>query len=304
MSYTIPIRFISFLVVSILPSLVSSQSVLKGKIKWNPKWENKIFISPLNDFEFEHKGTDSVTINRDGSFFYQLPQKNANLLLFRLQIPPRNGRSNTLIEGPTENTLYVYLPAKGTLQLFADADSFFYSAQILGGGINNKLLKYREYKKPFRDIQLKVQKKIAAFPDSAELYKAQIYEEWIREIELFKDGVKKEIIRSDDPAMILLGLYNYYMANFGRYDSAFFSQTINRIKDQQMPLVKKLKEDLKAVKSNRIGVVFPGLLMEDESGNRKSIRDFKGKYIVIDFWTSWCYPLQAFHSFPFTKAVQ
>lgn len=290
MSYTIPIRFISFLVISILPSLASSQSVLKGKIKWNPKWENKIFISPLNDFEFEPKATDSIMINRDGSFYYQLPQKNADLLLFRLQIPPRHGRSNYIIEGPAENTLYIYLPAKGIVQLIADADSFYYSAKILAGGINNKLLKYREYKKPFRDMQLKVQKKITAFPDSAEQYKAQIYEEWMKEIDLFKGRVKKEIIRSEDPATILLGLYNYYMANLGRYDSAFFSQTINRMKDQQMPLVKKLKKDLKAVKNNRIGVVFPGLLMEDESGNKKSIRDFKGKYIVIDFWTSWCTP--------------
>lgn len=290
MSYTIPIRFISFLFVGILPLLVSSQSVLKGKIKWNPKWENKIYISPLNDFEFDPKTTDSIMINRDGSFSYQLPKKNANVLLFRLQIPPRSGRSNSIIEGPAENTLYLYLPAKGATQLLADADSFYYTAHILAGGINNKLLQYREYKKPFRNMQLKVQKKIAAFPDSAEQYKTEIYDEWMREIEFFKGRVKKEIIRSEDPAMILLGLYNYYMANLGRYDSAFFSQTINRIKDQQMPLVKKLKEDLKVVSSNRIGIVFPGLLMEDESGNKKSIRDFKGKYIIIDFWTSWCTP--------------
>ena len=290
MTYTIPIRFIFFLLVSILHSIASGQSVLKGKIKWNPKWENKIFISPLIDFEFEPKATDSIMINRDGSFYYQLPQKNADLLLFRLQIPPGHGRSNSIIEGPAENTLCIYLPAKGTVQLIADADSFYYSAQIPAGGINNRLLKYREYKKPFRDIHLKLQKKITAFPDSAEQYKAKIYEEWMREIELFKDRVKKEIIRSEDPAMILLGLYNYYMSNLGRYDSAFFSATIDRIKDQQMPLVKRIKEDLKAVSSNRIGVVFPGLLMEDESGNKKSIRDFKGKYIVIDFWASWCTP--------------
>ncbi len=102
--------------------------------------------------------------------------------------------------------------------------------------------------------------------------------------------MKRTIIRSTETPVMLLGLYSYYMANFGRYDSSFFSQTISRIDDQQLQLVKRIKDDLKSVSNNRIGMVFPGLLLKDENGNNKTIRDFKATYYVVDFWASWCSP--------------
>lgn len=290
MSNTIPIKIVSLFTIATMSLFVSGQSILKGNIKWNPKWERKMFIQPLTDLEFDVKPADSIIINRDGSFFYALSSDKKGNLLYRLLLPPKNGQSNTILEGPAENTLHLYLPDKGITRLSADADSFYYSARIPSGGFNKSILQFREYKKPFKRIMEEVSKKVTAFPDSAEKFKSEIYEEWLNQIEIYKRKVKRDVIRSTEPPVILFGLYNYYMANLGRYDSSFFSQTINRINNQQLALVKKIREDLKSVNNNKIGMVFPGLLMNDENGNKKSLRDFKAKYYVLDFWASWCSP--------------
>jgi len=49
-------------------------------------------------------------------------------------------------------------------------------------------------------------------------------------------------------------------------------------------------KELQIINNQQKGKPFPALVFEDESGKKVSLNQFKGKYVVIDLWATWCGP--------------
>jgi len=65
---------------------------------------------------------------------------------------------------------------------------------------------------------------------------------------------------------------------------------------------KKMAEQLHYFKQSKVGSLAPEFTVDDVNGKQLSLNDYKGgKYVLIDFWASWCAPCR--EELPYIKEL-
>jgi peroxiredoxin len=193
--------------------------------------------------------------------------------------------------GPSKTTDYLgFYVDKGTVTI-TSADSLK-QAKITGSKVNDDDAKLRAQLKPIvekaQPYQMKQQSATPAQQQSAAFQNSMMAKYKALQNEQ-RNMLKTFISANPDSYLSLLALTS---VSGPSPDVAEVEPLFNSLSDElkNSDQGRQLRYSLDNLKITAIGSIAPDFIQNDVNGKPVQLSSFRGKYVLIDFWASWCGP--------------
>lgn len=145
-----------------------------------------------------------------------------------------------------------------------------------------------QYMVKIGEIQRSFDEAVAAQPDKRDMIMEQMRPAYTREI----DGLNKAVLKfAQNNTSSLAGFYAVNLLNPAEYEKELVDYA-DKIKSNfnNNAAVTEFLVKMAKLKSVQVGQQAPEFTINSVDGKPIKLADFKGKYVMLDFWASWCMP--------------
>ncbi|MCW3788814.1 TlpA disulfide reductase family protein [Plebeiibacterium sediminum] len=186
---------------------------------------------------------------------------------------------------------------RNSVSFFADNSAYTISgnvdslnvASITGGAAYDLYKKITDSEQRIAEVSRELRPKFAAANQAGDTAKANaIYDEYMAEAQKV-DDIKAELVKANPTspvsAFVVYNMYRHGSLEEMKEGLAQLDSTLTA-----NSYYKALMERVALLETVAVGKEAPEFTQNDAEGNPVALSSFKGKYLLVDFWASWCGP--------------